>query len=61
MIQKIKEFFREVLFEVKRVTWPGKQEIVGSTIVVIVLVLVISFYVGFVDFILSRLLSVVMQ
>ena len=59
-MKKIKQFFEEVINEVKKVTWPGKKEIIGSTTVVVVLVLIVSFYIGFVDFVLSKLLSVVL-
>ena len=61
MFNKIKKFFREVLSEVEKVTWPGRKEVIGSTIVVAVLVLIIATYIGFVDFVLSRLLSMVVQ
>jgi transcriptional antiterminator NusG len=59
MVKKIRNFFREVLSEVEKVTWPGKREIIASTIVVIVLVLIVATYVGIVDFFLSWLLSMV--
>lgn len=61
MIKKIKDFLRGVLSEVEKVTWPGRKELIASTLVVIVLVLIVAFYIGLVDFILSRLLSVVVQ
>ncbi|MFW6135127.1 MAG: preprotein translocase subunit SecE [Elusimicrobiota bacterium] len=61
MINKIMTFFREVISEVKKVTWPGKKELIGSTILVVILVLFVAFYIGLVDFILSRLLGVVMR
>jgi preprotein translocase subunit SecE len=61
MIDRIKQFLREVLSEVRKVTWPGKKELIGSTVVVIVLVLFIALYIGLVDFVLSRLLNIVLQ
>ncbi len=61
MFNKIKLFLREVKSEVEKVTWPGKKELVASTIVVVVLVLIVATYIGFVDFLLSWLLSVVIQ
>ncbi|MBN2407986.1 MAG: preprotein translocase subunit SecE [Elusimicrobia bacterium] len=61
MIGKINKFLREVLFEVKKVTWPGRKELVGSTIVVVILVIFVALYIGFIDFVLSRLLSVIIQ
>ncbi len=61
MISKIKNYLRGVLSEVEKVTWPGKKEVIGSTIVVVILVLIVAIYVGFIDFVLSRLLSMVVQ
>ena len=58
---KIFEFLREVISEVKKVTWPGKKELIGSTIVVIVLVLFIAIYIGLVDFVISRIINVVLR
>ena len=52
---------REVKSEIDKVTWPSKNELVASTIVVVVLVIIIALYIGFVDFILSWLLSMVVQ
>lgn len=59
-MKKAIEFLREVIFEMRRVTWPGKKELIAATLVVIILVLVVASYIGFVDFILSRLLGVVL-
>jgi preprotein translocase subunit SecE len=47
-------FFREVKSELGKVVWPKYGEFVGSTIVVLVLVLFFSVYLGLLDFMLSR-------
>ena len=57
MIQKIKEFFSEVKIEFKKVVFPGKDELIGSTWVVIITVLLISMYLGIVDLGLSELVK----
>jgi preprotein translocase subunit SecE len=61
MFKKFSLFLRGVLSELEKVTWPGKKELIASTIIVIVLVFIISFYIGFVDFVLAWLLNVVIQ
>ncbi len=33
--QRLKTFFREVVVETKKVTWPGRDEVVATTVVVI--------------------------
>lgn len=55
------QFLREVKVELKKVTWPSRKQTVGSTVVVIILVLVISLFLGVVDVGLSSLIRVVLQ
>jgi preprotein translocase subunit SecE len=57
MINRIKQFFREVKIEIKKVVFPSKDELVGSTWVVIITVLIVSFYLGMVDMGLSELVK----
>ncbi|AEI14138.1 preprotein translocase, SecE subunit [Flexistipes sinusarabici DSM 4947] len=54
---KITTFLTEVKEELKKVTWPSKDDTVGTTAVVIVLVIVISVFLGVVDAGLSRLFN----
>ena len=61
MIQKIKEFLREVKLEVKKVVFPSKVELVGSTWVVIITVIVISLFLGIVDLALSKLVGITLR
>ena len=60
-IDRAVQFLREVKVELKKVTWPSRKQTVGSTVVVIVLVLVISLFLGVVDVGLSSLIRVVLQ
>lgn len=57
MFNRIKEFFKEVKSEVKKVVYPSKDELVGSTWVVIIAVVVVSLFLGVVDLGLSKLVS----
>lgn len=50
-------FLREARSELKKVKWPTKKELLASTAVVIVLVLIVSLYLGIVDFGLIRLVK----
>ena len=58
---KTRQFLQEVRMELKRVTWPSRKETIASTVVVIILVLIISFFLGIVDFGLSSLVGVVLH
>ncbi|MCG2709687.1 MAG: preprotein translocase subunit SecE [Thermodesulfovibrionales bacterium] len=57
MFNRIKEFFKEVKIEIKKVVYPSKDELVGSTWVVIITVVVVSLFLGVVDLGLSKLVS----
>ncbi|MFO7751324.1 MAG: preprotein translocase subunit SecE [Desulfobacteraceae bacterium] len=59
-VQKGLLFFREVRSELKKVTWPTRKQAAGSTVVVIVLVFIISAFLGVVDFGLSKLVQIVL-
>ena len=61
MINKIKEFFREVKVEVKKVVFPTKEELIGSTWVVIITVIVISLFLGVVDLSLTKLVGIALR
>jgi preprotein translocase subunit SecE len=55
------QFLREVKIELKKVTWPTRKQTIGSTAVVIVLVLIIAIFLGIVDVGLSSLIRAVLQ
>jgi len=61
VIQKSRQFLREVKIELKKVTWPTRKEAIGTTGVVLVLVGIISLYLGLVDAGLTKALTVVMR
>ena len=61
MFEKIKQFLKEFRIEMKKVTWPSRKEIVASTGVVLVVVLIISFYLGAADLLLSKLLKLMLS
>jgi len=56
MFGKIKQFFKEFRVEMRKVTWPSRKEVVASTGVVLVVVLLISLYLGLTDLFLSKML-----
>ena len=60
-IDKSLQFLREVKIELKKVTWPTRKQTLGSTVVVLILVMIISFFLGVVDIGLSSVIRVVLQ
>ncbi len=50
---QLREFLKDVRAESAKVSWPSRQELRDSTIVVIVTVIIVSAFVGIVDRILT--------
>ena len=60
-LQKTIQFLREVRIELRKVTWPTRKETLASTCVVIILVVIISSFLGLVDMGLSSLIRFVLR
>ena len=60
MYAKIKQFLREVKIELKKVTWPSRKETIGSTSVVLIVVIIIASFLGLVDIGLSKLMRILL-
>ena len=56
MFKKLTKFLREVRVELKKVSWPSRSEITGSTGVVVVTVIIVAIYLGIVDNILQQVM-----
>jgi len=54
--KSVVEFLKEVRTEITKVSFPMREEVVGSTTVVILLTLIISLFLALMDTLLSRLL-----
>ena len=57
MIEKIRQFLREVRAEMEKVSWPGRKEVRAATIVIIALVVLLAAFIGAVDYVVSRVLG----
>lgn len=57
MIQKVRQFFEDVMLEGKRISWPARRELVDSTIVVIVFIVLMAIVIMICDEVIRRLLS----
>jgi preprotein translocase subunit SecE len=55
------QFLREVKIELKKVTWPSKKQTMGSSTVVIILVLLISLFLFFIDSGLAGIIRLVLH
>ena len=61
VMDKVLDYIRESRAELKKVTWPTKQQLWYSTIIVIVVTAVASAYLGLVDLILTGIFSKIIQ
>ena len=60
-LSRIKEFSVEVKSEFKKIVWPDKKVTMSSTGVVIVLVFLVSVYLGTVDLFIGKLVSYILK
>jgi len=51
--QRSKQFYLDVRSEMKKVSWPSRQEVMSTTIVVVVAVFFFGLYLGLVDYLLG--------
>jgi len=60
-IGQAKEFFEQAKVELKKVTWPTREETVKTGIAVLVFSVVMAIYLGVVDMVLSRLVALILS
>lgn len=58
-VDKITNFITEVGVELRKSAWPTRAELLESTVVVIVSVVMLAVFVGICDLILMRLLKII--
>ena len=61
MIKKIQGFASEVRAEMQKVTWATREELIGSTAVVLATMAILSSFIGVTDLILSYVLSLILR
>ncbi len=61
IVNTVVNFLREVRVELGKVSWSTRQELIGSTTVVIVLTSIIALFIFVIDFGLAKILSVVFK
>jgi len=57
MFEKISSFLNEAVDELKKVVWPSRDDVVDSTLVVISVTFMVSFFLWIVDIGLQKMLS----
>ncbi|MDP3730015.1 MAG: preprotein translocase subunit SecE [Candidatus Omnitrophota bacterium] len=61
MTNRFVGFFNDVKLEMGKVSWSTKDELIGSTIVVIVSLAILSVFIGVCDVVLSAAVNIIMS
>jgi preprotein translocase subunit SecE len=61
LFNALRTFLGEVKIELKKCTWPTRQELLGSTMVVAISVIILGVFVGLSDLVLMGLLRAVLR
>jgi preprotein translocase subunit SecE len=61
LIQKPINFLKEVKVELGKVSWSTREELISSTIVVIVVTGLLGIFIGIIDFALAKILSLMFK
>jgi preprotein translocase subunit SecE len=60
-MEKVLDYIRESKAELKKVTWPTRQQVWYSTLVVLVVTFIVSAYLGLVDMLLTGVFSKIIR
>jgi len=60
VVEKVKQFLAGSKAELKKVTWPTPKQTLASTSVVIIVVIIVSVFLGIVDFGLVKIVKLVL-
>ena len=60
MANKVAGFFNDIKLEMLKVSWPTRDELIGSTIIVIVSLAILALFIGICDLVLSKIVNVIM-
>ena len=60
-MNKVSSFLKEVQIELKKVTWPTRQQATRLTALVVGISLVVGLYVGMLDYVLTKVVEVIVR
>jgi len=60
MFKKVVKFLADVKYEMSKVSWPTKEELLGSTYVVIIMSIIMALFIFAADTILSRIVGLLL-
>ena len=60
MANKVVSYLKEIQLEMSKVAWSTREELIGSTIVVLVSLAILSLFIGICDIALSKIVTTIM-
>lgn len=51
-----RNYLREVVYELKKVVWPSRKQTIGTTAIVVIVVMIFGIYLGIIDAIFSHVM-----
>ena len=57
MLKKIEKYLKETMAELRKMTWPTREELIGSTVITVVFSLLTALFIGIVDRLLVLLIT----
>ncbi len=61
MFKKIRDFLKSVRSEMRKVTWPSRPEVIRSTLIVLITVIVFAIFIGGIDLLFLQILNMVLR
>jgi preprotein translocase subunit SecE len=61
LVKQVLSYFSDVKFELSKVTWPKREEVVRLTLVVFIISAVVAIYVGALDYVFTKVLAFVVS
>ena len=58
MIKKIQQFIEDVKIEMAKVSWPTHNELVSSTMIVVVVSIIFTLFIFFSDIVISNVIQI---
>lgn len=55
------QYFKEVILELKKVSWPSKKQTIDKTIVVIIVCIIVGLYIGSLDTLFQQLIKLIIN
>ncbi len=61
LFQKLIKFIKEARAELRKVTWPNRKQLISSTIVVMITVVLVAVFLGIVDLGFSHIVTIILH